>query len=150
VHATITAVPHPLAVKSQLRLEDLLTQLWILPPPGSLLRERLTAVFQQRDLPTPPSVIDMQSLTAILGLLHAAHAIVPLPCEIVQPLGDSCDLTVLVEDIWLDFGPFGSITRRQHRLSPGAQALAAALRTTAATRYARSASGREPVPPSAR
>ncbi len=150
VHAAIAAAQHPLAAKPLVRLEDLLTQLWILPPPGSLLRERLTAVFQQRDLPMPLNVVEAQSLTAILGLLHAAHAVVPLPCEIVQPLCDSGDLTVLIEDIGLDLGPFGLITRRQHRLSAGAQALAAALRSTAATLYARSSAGSEPLAPNSR
>ncbi|MBW8077450.1 MAG: LysR family transcriptional regulator [Gallionella sp.] len=150
VHAAIAAAHHPLAGIPTVDLADLVTQLWILPPPGSLLRERLTAVFQQRDLPMPLNVVEAQSIPAILGLLHAAQAIVPLPRELVQSLCDCGDLAVLIEDIGLDLGPFGLITRRQHRLSPGAQALATVLRTTAATLYSRSTSDSEPLAPSPR
>lgn len=149
-HAAIAAAQHPLAARRGLRLEDLLTQLWILPPRGSVLRDRLSAVFQQRAIPMPLNVVESESFTAIFGLLHAAQAIVPLPRAIVQPLCDCGNLTVLLENMGLDLGPFGLITRRQHRLSPAAQALAEALRATAATLYGRSNSDSAPLAPSAR
>ena len=98
----------------------------------------------------PLNVVEAQSIPAILGLLHAAQAIVPLPRELVQSLCDCGTLAVLIEDIGLNLGPFGLITRRQHRLSPGAQALATVLRTTAATLYAHSSSGSEPLAPNSR
>lgn len=136
-HAVIASAQHPLAGRIGLQLEDLLGQPWILPPPGSLMRELLTGVFLQRGLPMPLNVVETQSLPAIIGLLRTTDAVVPLPMETVQPLCESGYLTLLIEDVGIDMSPFGLITRRNHKLSPGAKALLSALRTTAMTLYPR-------------
>jgi DNA-binding transcriptional LysR family regulator len=134
-HAVIAGGGHPLAGATGIRLEDLLGQQWILPPPGSLLRDQLTTVFLQQGLPMPANVVQTQSLPAVLGLLRASDAVVPLPRDTVQPLCDSGFLSVLIDDLGVVMSPFGIITRRKHKLSPGAQALLDAIRTTARTLY---------------
>jgi DNA-binding transcriptional LysR family regulator len=134
-HAVIAGGGHPLAGTTGIRLEDLLGQQWILPPPGSLVRDHLTTVFLQQGLPMPVNVVQTQSLPAVLGLLRTSDAIVPLPRETVQPLCDSGFLSVLIDNIGVAMSPFGIITRRKHKLSPGAQALLDAIRTTARTLY---------------
>jgi DNA-binding transcriptional LysR family regulator len=134
-HAVIAGSGHPLAGMTGIRLQDLLGQPWILPPPGSVVRERLATVFLQQGLPMPANVVQTQSLHAVLGLLHSTEAIVPLPLETVQPLCDSGFLAVLIDDIGVTMSPFGIITRRKHKHSPGAQALLDAIRTTARTLY---------------
>jgi DNA-binding transcriptional LysR family regulator len=134
-HAVIAGGAHPLAGATGIGLQDLLGQPWILPPPGSVLRERLATVFLQQGLPMPANVVQTQSLPAILGLLHTSEAVVPLPRQTVQPLCDSGFLAVLIDDLGVTMSPFGIITRRKHKLSPGAQALLDAIRTTARTLY---------------
>ena len=134
-HAVIAGGAHPLAGATGIRLQDLLGQLWILPPPGSVVRDRLTTVFLQQGLPMPANVVQTQSLHTILGLLRTSDAVVPLPRATLQPLCDSGFLAVLIEDIGVAMSPFGIITRRKHKLSPGAQALLDAIRTTARTLY---------------
>ena len=134
-HAVIAGGGHPLAGATGIRLEDLLGQAWILPPPGSVLRDRLSTVFLQQGLPMPANVVQTQSMPAILGLLRTSDAVVPLPRETVQPLCDSGALSVLINDLGVGMSPFGIITRRKHKLSPGGQALLDAIRTTARTLY---------------
>jgi len=134
-HSVIAGGGHPLAGAMGIRLEDLLGQQWILPPPGSLVRDHLTTVFMQQGLPMPANVVQTQSLPAILGLLRASDAVVPLPRETVQPLCDSGFLSVLIDNLGVSMSPFGIITRRKHKLSPGALALLNAIRTTARTLY---------------
>jgi DNA-binding transcriptional LysR family regulator len=134
-HAVIAGGGHPLAGATGIRLQDLLGQPWILPPPGSVLRDRLTTVFLQQGLPMPSNVVQTQSLPAVLGLLRTSDAVVPLPRETVQPLCDSGVLSVLIEDIGVSMSPFGIVTRSKHKLSPGAQALLDAIRTTARALY---------------
>lgn len=134
-HAVIAGGTHPLAGTKGIRLEDLLGQEWIMPPPGSVVRDRLATVFLQQGLPMPANVVQTQSLPAILGLLRASEAVVPLPRETVQPLCDSGVLSVLIDNLGVAMSPFGIITRRKHKVSPGAQALLDAIRTTARTLY---------------
>jgi DNA-binding transcriptional LysR family regulator len=134
-HAIIAGGRHPLAGTTAIWLQDLLGQPWILPPPGSVLRDRLATVFLQQGLPMPANVVQTQSLPAILGLLRSTDAVVPLPRETVQPLCDSGFLSVLIDNVGVTMAPFGIITRRKHNLSPGAQALLDAIRTAASTLY---------------
>lgn len=134
-HAIIAGGAHPLAGTTGIWLQDLLGQPWILPPPGSVLRDRLATVFLQQGLPMPANVVQTQSLPAILGLVRTTDAVVPLPRETVQPLCDSGFLSVLIDNVGVTMTPFGIITRRNHNLSPGAQALLDAIRTTARTLY---------------
>lgn len=134
-HAVIAGGGHPLAGARGIRLQDLLGQPWILPPPGSVLRDRLATIFLQQGLPMPANVVQTQSLPAILGLLRTTGAVAPLPRETVQPLCDSGLLSVLIENVGVVMSPFGIITRSRHKLSPGAQALLDAIRTTARMVY---------------
>lgn len=138
-HAVIASGTHPLASVSRPQLKELLGQPWVLPPSGSVLREQLTAHFQRRGLVMPRNILQTQSLSAALGLLRHCNAVTPLPKAAVQPLIESGLLRVLIDDIGIDMGPFGLVTRRTHRLSPGAQVLADALRLTAGV-------GSPPVP----
>lgn len=152
-HAVIAGGGHPLAGAKSIRLQDLLGQAWILPPPGSVLKDRLAAVFLQHGLPMPANVVQTQSLPAIVGLLRSTNAVVALPRETVQPLCDSGFLSVLIDNLGVTMTPFGIVTRRKHDLSPGAQALLAAIRTTARTLYlpahASAEGGGEPLAASA-
>src|SRR6266702_2622376 len=56
-HAVIAGRNHPLAGKPDLRLEDLVQQPWILPAPGSLVRDELVSVFLKRGLPLPNNIV---------------------------------------------------------------------------------------------
>ena len=134
-HAVIAGRGHPLAGKRNLRLEDLVDQAWVLPPPGSLVRDRLVSVFLDRGLQLPANVVQTNSHPVITNLLRMTNMIAPLPSEAVQPECERGDLTVLLEDIGLMIGSFGIITRGRDRLSPGGQIVLEALRETASTFY---------------
>jgi len=134
-HAVIAGRGHPLAGKCNLRLEDLVDQAWVLPPPGSLVRDRLVSVFLDRGLQLPTNVVQTNSHPVITNLLRMTNMIAPLPSEAVQPECERGDLTVLLEDIGLMIGSFGIITRGRDRLSPGGQIVLEALRETASTFY---------------
>lgn len=132
-HSVIASGIHPLASVAKPQLKELLGQPWVLPPAGSVLREQLTALLERRGLMMPRNILQTQSLSAALGLLRHCNAVTPLPKMSVQPLIESGFLRVLIDDIGIDMGPFGLITRRTHRLSAGAQVLADALRLAAGT-----------------
>jgi DNA-binding transcriptional LysR family regulator len=135
VHAVIAGAGHPLLGKRALSLKDLAGQAWILPEPGSVLRDRLIGVFVEQGLPLPTNVVQTTSLPVITSLLRTTRMVAVLPEAAVQPLCEAGVLAVLIKNLGVDIGPFGIVTRRDHRLSPGAQILLAALRETASRLY---------------
>jgi DNA-binding transcriptional LysR family regulator len=134
-HAVIAGSQHPLAGKPNVRLEDLTDQAWILPPEGSIVRDRLMALFLRRGLPVPRNVVETSSLPVIASLLATTNMIVPLPEESLLNYTRSGVMKVLIANVGLDLGVFGIITRRRHKLSPGAQLMLAALREVAGKIY---------------
>ncbi len=134
-HAVIAGAHHPLAGRDVLDLEDLIDQAWILPPEGNLMRERLFSMFIERGLSLPTNVIETLSLPAITSLLQQSNYLVALPEEVVQPCVRAGILTVLVRNLPLSVGGFGLVTRRHHKLSPGAQCVLNTLRELAKQMY---------------
>ena len=140
-HAVIAGAQHPLAGRKELQLQHLVEQPWILPPAGSLVRDKLTDLFVQHGLARPTNIIETDSLPAITSLLRNSHMVVALPEEAVQSCCKAGDLTVLVRNLPLSVGAFGLITRRHHKLSPGAQVMLSLLREEAREMWGGSGSG---------
>ncbi|MFZ6765785.1 LysR substrate-binding domain-containing protein [Undibacterium sp. Di26W] len=133
-HSLIARSKHPLAQRPQLTLEDLAHEAWILPPGGSILRDRLTALFLSHGLDQPTETVETLSLPVITSLLLASDMIVALPEDLIMTYIDSNLLTVLPYDLGLRMDAYGIVTRKQHRLSPGAQAMLDTLRELALQR----------------
>ena len=135
-HRVIARAAHPFAARRRLDLGDLVGQPWILPPSGSLLRERLDSLFAHRGFGPPRNVVETASLPVITSLLQRANIVTALQAETVDPYLRSGLLKVLPIALGLEMAPFGIVTRRNHRISPSAEALLAALRDAAASGYA--------------
>lgn len=143
-HCVIARAGHPLAGKRGLELGDLVRQSWILPPAGSTLRGRLDSLFVGSGLQSPPDFVETTSLPVIVSLLQASDMLVALPEGAVRDYCRSGVLAVLPLDLGVQMDAFGIITRRGHELSPGAKAMLAVLRETAAGLYWREAAGAVP------
>ena len=136
-HSLIAAAGHPLAGRSDLQLAELAGVPWVLPPAGSILRDRLTAMFLAQGLEPPAEIVETMALPVVASLLTGSRMVAALPEELVRPYLDAGLLTVLPFDLGLRMDLYGIITRKQHRLSPGAETMLATLREVAATRYPR-------------
>jgi DNA-binding transcriptional LysR family regulator len=136
-HSLIAAAGHPLAGRSDLQLAELAGVPWVLPPAGSILRDRLTAMFLAQGLEPPAEIVETMALPVVASLLTGSRMVAALPEELVRPYLDAGLLTVLPFDLGLRMDLYGIITRKQHRLSPGAESMLATLREVAATRYPR-------------
>jgi DNA-binding transcriptional LysR family regulator len=136
-HAVIAGAHHPLAGRGDdATLEDLVCQPWVLPAPGSLVRDHLMTTILRRGLPVPKNIVETTSLPLITSLLRTSNMIAPLPVDCVRTHCEAGLLTVLLRDLGVELGSFGIITRRDHGLSPGARLMLGALREAAAKLYA--------------
>jgi DNA-binding transcriptional LysR family regulator len=142
-HALIARAGHPLATRSSLQLDELARQGWILPPAGSIVRDRITALFLSHGLEQPGETVSTMALPTIASLIENSDMVAPLALELVQPYIDSGRMVVLPFDMGLRMDLYGIITRKQHQLSPGADAMLAALREVVAQRYPASAAARQ-------
>lgn len=138
-HRLIVRAGHPLAGRSDLNLQALAGQAWILPPGGSILRDRLTALFLSAGLDQPQQAVETLSLPVVTSLLVRSDMVVALPEELVRPYLDTGLLTVLDVDLGLRMDAYGIVTRRGHQLSPGAELMLACLREEAQRRGLRTA-----------
>ena len=136
-HAIVASAQHPLAGRKDLQLEDLVEQPWILPPAGSLLRDKVAAMLVGRGVPLPTNIVETASLPVITALLQQSNMIAALPEEAVQSACKAGQLTLLVGNLSLGVGAFGLITRRNHKLSQAAQLMLGTLRELAGQVYAR-------------
>ena len=134
-HSLIVRANHPLLGRENLRLEDLSRESWIMPPYGSILRDRLTALFLSHGLDQPIEVTETLALPVVATLLAGSDMIVALPEELVSLYLDAGLLAVLPFDLGLRMDMYGIITRKQHQLRPSAEATLIALRQVAWERY---------------
>ncbi len=134
-HSLIARAGHPLIQRHDLQLKDLVHEGWILPPNGSILRDRLTALFLSQGLDMPDETVETLALSVVTNLLTGSDMIVALPEELVRPYLDTGILAVLPFDLALRMDVYGIVTRKGHQLSPGAEAMLAALREIGAQRY---------------
>ena len=134
-HSLIVRTGHPLLQQSGLNLAELSRHSWILPPAGSILRDRLTALFLSQGLEPPVETVETMALPVIANLLSGSDMVVAMPRELMQPYIDSGLLAVMPFELGVRMDVYGIVTRRGHQLSPGAEAMLATLREVAGLRY---------------
>ncbi len=133
-HSLIARAGHPMAKRTDLSMHELSGQAWILPPAGSILRDRLAGLFLAKGVPLPLETVETLSIPVITSLLIDTDMLVALPKESVQAYLDSGLLVEIPFDLGLRMDVYGIITRKQHALSPSADAMLAALREVATKR----------------
>jgi DNA-binding transcriptional LysR family regulator len=130
-HCIFARAGHPLQGRADLTLADLAGAGWILPAEGSILRDRLTALFLSAGLDLPEQTIETTSLPMITQLLAQSDMLVALPRAVVRSNLDNHLLAALPVELELRLDPYGIVTRRNHPLSPGGQVMLRALREAA-------------------
>ena len=126
---------HPLLDGGDITLAELGRQTWIVPPAGSIVRDRITALFLSRGLDAPEETVCTMAPPVINSLLMGSDMVAPLPVELVQPYLDSGLLAKLPVELNLRMDIYGIITRRQHQLAPAAETMLETLRELAAQRW---------------
>lgn len=133
-HGLMVRTGHPLLQAGELTLAELARYGWILPPAGSILRDRIAAALFSQGLELPAETVSTMALPVVTSLLMGSDLIAPMSTELAQPYIDSGTFAVLPIDLNLRMDVYGIITRRQHAHSPGAEAMMAVLQETIAIR----------------
>jgi DNA-binding transcriptional LysR family regulator len=130
-HGVFARAGHPLARRRRVALADLAREAWVLPPPGNVLRDRLSVVFSEQGLALPQQDVETASLPVITSLLRMSDMVSVLADEVVEPEVRAGHLAKLRIELPIRLGAAGIVTRRDHALSPAAQTLLTVLRETA-------------------
>lgn len=131
-HGLLARAGHPLLDAQPITLAHVARHGWIMPPPDSILRAHLQALFLAAGIDLPRDIVETTALPVVASLLKGSDMLVALPPALLQPYLDSGELVVLPFDLGFTMDYYGIITRRGRELQPAAQALLAILREQAA------------------
>ncbi|QKZ05703.1 MULTISPECIES: LysR substrate-binding domain-containing protein [Pseudomonas] len=131
----MTGLHHPLARKKSLAWSDLCDYAWILPPPGSLLRDPLERVLEANDVPLSSDYIETLSIHVVRAQLRVSDSIaimaVSIASDPVQPLH------VLPLSLPRLVRPVGVLWNRDRGLTPSAEQMVRCLEEAARQQSAR-------------
>ena len=128
---------HALLAQTQLQLHDVANCAWILPPSGSVLRQRLDQMFQQADLAPPSDLIETSSMLFVTRMLGQSDAIAVLSEEVSDFYAQYGLTARLSLTLPCSMDAFGLVTLRDQLPSPGARVLMRALAQSAHPLYGR-------------
>ncbi len=120
---------HPLLLRPDIRIHDLLDYDWILGPDDTLLTQSVMARLVDLRLPAPRRRISTSSFLFTLALLNHTDAIAPLARPVVESFSGnpSMPFVDLPINLGLSVTPFSFVTRIGSQLTPSAQRLADAI-----------------------
>lgn len=117
---------HPLS-KRPCDLMDVTAASWVVPPAGTLLRQRFALMFRDRGLPSPERLVETDSPLIAARLLQETDFLAVLPRAVARFYVDCGLIDELPLDLPCDLGPFGVIARKGLLLSPAALLMHEAL-----------------------
>jgi DNA-binding transcriptional LysR family regulator len=125
----VTGPHHPLARRKTLEWSDLRPYPWILPPPGSILRDPLERALEAHDVPLTNNYIETLSTHVVRAHLQVSDFIAVMadtPAnDTVQPLH------ILPLSLPKLLRPAGVLWNRNRSLTPSAQLMVSCLEETA-------------------
>ena len=126
---------HPLLESPALTLADLAGWGWIVPPEGSLLRERFELMFRAQGLEPPTNVIETAALLFVTKMIGQGELIGLVAGDVGRYYAGHQLVAVLPVDLPCHMDAFGLITRTDRPLAPAARVMLAAIRGAAAQSY---------------
>lgn len=112
---------HPLAGKTPLSLADMAAYPWSLQPPGALMRQRVDSLFLHHQVAPPSQVVDTADVFVSLALVDKSNTITVTTRETADLLCAPQRFHLLPFNETLSVQPYGLVSLRHQRLSPGLQ-----------------------------
>jgi DNA-binding transcriptional LysR family regulator len=127
---------HPLIAGGVKRLEELVGQEWILPPPETTLRRQVEAAFRDASLPAPRLALESVSLLTNRRVLAQTNLLGVLPAQVAQHEIAGYGLAAVPIQLASIPGAVGISVRKDARLAPAAAAMVEHLRQAAQRLFA--------------
>ncbi len=119
---------HPLSGQSPLSLEAMAAYPWALQPPGALMRQRVDGLFLQHGVVPPSQIVDTTDVLVALALVDKSDTLTVTTRETADLLCAPQRFRRLPFEEALSVQPYGLVSLRDRRLSPGAATLMSTLR----------------------
>ena len=129
--ALVVRAGHPMAQATDLTLEDVLMQSWVLPPSGGALRHQFDLTFRAYGLAPPKNGVESLSLSLLTGLLLSSDMVAILSTSVADIYVKHQMFSYLPVEFNCTIGDFGLITFEGTPLSPSAQTVMRFLREAA-------------------
>jgi len=127
---------HPMVSKHTLKLRDLEQAPWIVPPPGSVLRQRFELMFHEARLTLPQHLIETSSILFLTKMLQESEFVAVVPTDVARYYASYGMVAILPVQLSCTMDAFGLILRKDWLLSPAAKIVLKALKTAASSTYA--------------
>lgn len=119
---------HPLAGMPQPDLKAMVSYPWSLQPPGALMRQRVEHLLMHHGVLPPRQIVDTPDILVSLALVDKSDTLTVTTRQVTDLLCAPQRFHVLPFTEALSVQPFGLVSLRKQRLSPGAGALMSTLR----------------------
>ncbi|ALM52411.1 LysR family transcriptional regulator [Halomonas huangheensis] len=119
---------HPLTASSSPELGAMMHYPWALQPSGSLMRQRFDYLLMYHGLTPPMQIVDTSDILVSLSLVAATDTLTVTTQEVAGLLCDPARFRLLPTREAVSVQPYGLVTLRETRPSPGAAALSTRLR----------------------
>ncbi|PWU27037.1 LysR family transcriptional regulator [Pseudomonas sp. RW407] len=136
---------HPLHGRAGLGLADLHDCPWVLPPPGSLLRQTVDRLFTRAGLALPGNVIESLSVLTNVALMQDQRTVGLLPLETARQLAQPGGVRAFELGMPLRFGDIGCFHPGERELGPAARLFRECLGIASAEQGAEPPEARSPV-----
>ena len=112
-----------------LTTSDLTDTTWILQPVGTLLRDRVEALFRAEGVPPPQRVIESASPVISMAMVAQTDSVTVFARALAQLFSPTGCCTIMPFHKRFNVEPYGIFWLKDRPLSPGARTLLAAVRT---------------------
>lgn len=119
---------HPLTGQAEPSLSAMAAYPWSLQPPGALMRQRVDSLFLHHGVDSPCQIVDTSDVLVSLALVDRSDTITAITREAADLLCAPQRFRILPLRETLNVQPYGLVSLRDQRLSPGAGALMSMLR----------------------
>lgn len=129
--AVVSAADHPLAQSRRIRWDDLVEASWVLPAPGTPLRDLTDQIFMRRNILAPRVCVESTSFLQSSKVIARTRLIGVLPKAVADAGESSGELKQLQRDLRSDYAPIKLIRRRDVEQMPAVLQFVAVVQATA-------------------